>query len=108
MGETPLPVSLLNDFIFCPASIYFHMVDAEAEKLSYDSTEQPEGGALHEKTDSGEYSDRADVLQGVPVYCERYNLGGKIDVFEVSKRILAERKRKISFIYDGYHFQLYA
>ena len=56
--ENPIAVSLLNDFIFCPASIYFHSVDAATEKLSYESNEQQQGSALHEKTDNGEYSDR--------------------------------------------------
>lgn len=31
--EEAFPVSFLNDFIFCPASIYFHMVDADTENF---------------------------------------------------------------------------
>ena len=50
--ENPISVSLLNDFIFCPASIYFHMVDAEADKLTYESSEQLQGSAIHEPVDN--------------------------------------------------------
>ena len=63
--ENPFSVSLLNDFVFCPASIYFHMVDAATDKIFYESKEQQDGSALHEKTDSGQYSDRKNVLQGI-------------------------------------------
>ena len=27
MSESPIPISNLNDFIFCPVSIYFHGLD---------------------------------------------------------------------------------
>ena len=80
--ENPFSVSLLNDFIFCPASIYFHLVDASTDKIFYESKEQQEGSSLHEKTDSSQYSDRKNVLQGVSVYCEQFNLSGKIDNIE--------------------------
>ncbi len=106
--ENPFSVSLLNDFVFCPASIYFHSVDAVTDKIFYESKEQQEGSALHEKTDCGQYSNRKNILQGISVYCEEYKLIGKIDVFDEASGILTERKRKITKIYDGYHFQLYA
>ena len=48
------------------------------------------------------------MLQGVPVYCEKYNVYGKIDVFDSENGVLTERKKKIKTIYDGYVFQLYA
>lgn len=48
------------------------------------------------------------MLQGVSVYCEEYNLLGKIDTFDVETGILTERKKKITTIYDGYVFQVYA
>ncbi|MGM9665325.1 MAG: type V CRISPR-associated protein Cas4 [Eubacteriales bacterium] len=106
--EEPFPVSFLNDFIFCPASIYFHMVDADTEKMSYESYEQLQGSAIHESVDNAKYSDKTTVLQGISVYCEKYNLSGKIDLFDTEKGLLTERKRKISSIYDGQVFQLFA
>lgn len=108
MSEEVLPITNLNDFIFCPVSIYFHSLDSEAEKLTYQDDCQLDGSAAHERSDKGEYSDKKSILQAVPVYCEKYGLFGKIDVFDSEKGILTERKKKIKQIFDGYIFQLYA
>lgn len=108
MSEQPLPISNLNDFIFCPVSIYFHSLDADTENLAYQDEVQLNGTAAHEKSDSGKYSTKKTVLQAVSVYSEKYNLSGKIDVFDAEKGLLTERKKKISVVYDGYVFQLYA
>ena len=106
--ESPIAITNLNDFIFCPVSIYFHAIDSDAEKLTYQDHYQINGTAAHEKSDSGAYSDRKDILQAVSVYCEKYDLYGKIDTFDIKTDKLTERKKKISTIYDGYVFQVYA
>lgn len=108
MSESPIPISNLNDFIFCPVSIYFHSLDSETDKLSFQSEYQINGTAAHEKIDNKSYSNRKTILQAVPVYSEKYGLYGKIDLFDVKKSVLTERKKKINNIYDGYIFQLYA
>lgn len=108
MSENPLNNTTLNDFIFCPASIYFHQIEAETERFTYQSSFQLNGTAKHEAVDESRYSSRKDVLQGMQVYSEKYGLIGKIDVFDVSKGILTERKKKVSQIFDGYIFQVYA
>lgn len=100
--------SQLNDFIFCPASIYFHNLYGEQVRESYQQTAQILGTAAHEKIDKQEYSTTKYVLQAVSCFCEKYNLVGKIDIFDIKKGILTERKRTIVNIYDGYVFQLYA
>ena len=107
MSENPILISNLNDFIFCPVSIYFHSLDAEDVMLTQ-SEDQLNGSKAHEKVDSAEYSLKKTILQAVSVYCEKYGLIGKIDVFDCDKHILTERKKKITTIYDGYVFQLYA
>ena len=33
MSELPLSISNLNDFIFCPVSIYFHGLDSDTDKM---------------------------------------------------------------------------
>lgn len=106
--ENTISITTLNDFIFCPVSIYFHSIDNDTNTTLYHSSYQINGHASHEKVDKAEYSDRKDVLQAIPVYCEKYNLMGKIDVFDVSKGRLTERKRKINTIFDGYIYQVYA
>jgi CRISPR-associated protein Cas4 len=74
----------------------------------YHGREQTQGLAVHESIDQGTYSTRKDVLMGMEVYCEKYGLSGKIDVFDISSKKLIERKYKILNIYDGYVFQVYA
>lgn len=106
--ENPLNITALNDFIFCPASIYFHMLYDDVEKGLYQRSAQIDGTKAHESVDSGKYSTSAAVMQGLSVYSEKYNLIGKIDIFNSKSGILTERKKKIKTVYDGYIFQLYA
>ncbi len=105
--EQPISVSTLNDFIFCPASIYFHQMYEDMALSLFQTKCQLEGTAAHEPVDSGRYSTRKNILQGLSVYCEKYNLLGKIDVFDADAGFLVERKKKIVTVYDGYVFQLY-
>lgn len=98
----------LNDFIFCPKSIYFHNLYGSFSNLSFQETTQINGSAVHEKIDSGQYSSRKDVLSGITVFCEKYGLSGRIDIYEINTGKLIERKNKVKEIYDGYVFQLYA
>jgi CRISPR-associated protein Cas4 len=103
-----ISISTLNDFIFCPASIYFHQLYGEIDTMMYQSEAQINGTFAHDSVDNGRYSSKADILQGISIYSERYNLIGKIDIFNCSTGVLTERKKKIVNIYDGYVFQLYA
>ena len=101
MSEQPLAISQLNDFIFCPASIFFHSLETEENIMVQDSF-QLNGTNAHQHSDSATYSTEKSVLQGVSVYCEKYNLIGKIDVFDEKTGVLTERKKKIKTVYDGY------
>ncbi len=98
----------LNDFIFCPASIYFHMLYGETDRMLYQSQSQIRGTDAHKTIDSGNYSTRKNILTGLSVYCEEFGLIGKIDLYDAEKRLLMERKRTVKVIYDGYVFQVYA
>ena len=106
--EYPILISNINDFIFCPISIYFHNLYGDIKREIFQSDKQLLGSYAHESVDKKSYSTRKSVLQGVSVYCERYNLVGKIDVFDIKTGTLTERKRKINALYDGYIFQTYA
>lgn len=106
--ENYIPISFLNDFIFCPRSIYFHQLYANFKKEIYQKTPQIAGLAAHQTIESKSYSSKASVLQNFEVYCERYQIMGKIDVFNMATGVLTERKRSIKVIYDGYIFQVYA
>ena len=108
MTEQPVLISNLNDFIFCPMSIYFHSLYGDSDRMTMQTTSQINGSAVHESVDNAEYSTRKDILQGIMVFSEKYDLIGKIDHYEISKGLLVERKRMVKTIYDGYVFQLYA
>lgn len=101
-------ITQLNDFIFCPASIYFHNLYGSMDRILYQSEDQINGTKAHEKIDKGQYSADESILMGLDVFCEKYRLIGKIDVYDEKRKILRERKRQIKTIYDGYVFQLYA
>ena len=106
--EAYIPISFFNDFIFCPRSIYFHQLYANFNKSVFQQTPQEKGLAAHETIDSKSYSTSQHILQSQEIFCEQYNLCGKIDVFDTKAGKLTERKREIKTIYDGYVFQVYA
>lgn len=108
MDDDAILISQLNDFIFCPASIYFHQLYGEMDNMLFQDRPQIDGKNAHKAVDNGVYSSRKNILQGISVYSEKYNLMGKIDLYDGDKAELIERKKKIKTIYDGYVFQIYA
>lgn len=106
--ESYIPISFLNDFIFCPRSIYFHQLYGSLNKEVYQQKPQIAGRAAHTSIDEKSYSTRKNILQGIEIYCERYKICGKVDLFDIESGKLTERKREIKTIYDGYVFQVYA
>ena len=105
--EDLILISQVNDFIFCLVSIYFHNLYMDQEKMLYQEKRQIDGTNAHKTIDKGSYSGRKKVLTSLEVYCEKYSLVGKIDMYYPDEKCLVERKRKIVTIYDGYIFQLY-
>lgn len=106
--EESILISYLNDFIFCPASIYFHNLYGSMDKSLYNRDYQVNGLNAHKAIDTRTYSSKLSVLQGIDVYCEEFKIIGKIDVYDIEKGLLVERKNKVDVIYDGYVFQVYA
>lgn len=106
--ELYLKISYLNDFIFCPLSIYYHQLYGKLSERLYYGDSQLNGKAVHEAVDNKHYSTHKNILQGIEIYSNEYNLCGKIDIFDTDTGLLTERKKKIETIYDGYVFQLYA
>ena len=107
--ETYLRITQLNDFIFCPRSIYFHNIyEDNYNEDMFHKTWQKKGQAAHKAIDEGYYSSSKDILQGMSVYSEKYQLVGKIDTFNLKTGELTERKYSITKVYDGFRYQLYA
>lgn len=106
--ESYIQISKINDFIFCPRSIYFHAVYEQFHQKVYHQSPQLVGKIKHENIEEGEYSTAKRYLQGMEVYSEKYGLAGKIDIYDQEQKSLIERKTKVVNIYDGYRYQLYA
>ncbi len=106
--EPYIQISKINDFIFCPKSIYFHGLYENFSEKTYHQSPQVKGKIKHESVDYQKYSTAKKYLQGLEIYSEKYNLAGKIDMYDQCAKTLTERKNKISKIYDGYRYQLYA
>ncbi len=106
--ETLIQISKINDFLFCPRSLYFHSIYEGFAESTYHSSPQTRGKLNHTTIDTGTYASEETFLQGLEVYSEVYGLIGKIDLYDRGKKTLIERKSKISFLHKGYFFQMYA
>lgn len=78
------------------------------DQISYQCTDQINGRNAHSKIDGRLYNTKNTILQGQSVLSNKFGLIGKIDVFDTKMGIITERKKKITHIYDGYVFQVYA
>jgi len=123
--EQYIKLSTLNDFIFCPKSIYYHNLYDNYEKNLYQEEAQKEGTKIHETIDNRTYSTSKHILQWISVYNEYYKIAWKIDIFNVKTWELIERKTQIQTsspapllkgegskklvpkIYLGYRYQLW-
>ena len=103
-----LQISKINDFLYSPKSIYFHQVYQDYDIQTYHSSFQTRGNLAHEKIDSGDYSSQKRYLSGICVASEKYELIGKIDIYDEQEKCLIERKYQIKTIHKGYIYQLYA
>lgn len=102
-----IPLSMLNDFIFCPYSIYLHSVYMESDDEVYKATPQTKGIIAHQGVDLKNGSTRKTDIFSLSVYSEDLGIFGKIDVYKQDKRILIERKNKLKQIFQGQIYQLW-
>ena len=103
--EETLSMTNINDFLFCPRSLYYGNIFRRS--FGQDGYQQvPQ--KTHATIDEGTYSTSKDVLTGMMVYCEKYRLLGRIDIYDGKTRTLTERKHSISAVWEGFKMQLYA
>lgn len=108
--DSYIRISTINDFMYSPKSLYLHGVYESFDQSVYHETPQKVGKMNHECIDNGTYSTSKRYVQGLSVYCEKYNLGGKIDMYDRDQKMLIERKTRINNgrIHEGQKYQLYA
>jgi len=80
--ESYLLLSELNDFIFCPRSIYFHHIFGRYDTSMYHNTDQVLGNIAHKTIDRKTYSSRKTILQSIFIYSSDFGIAGKIDTFD--------------------------
>lgn len=103
-----IQISKLNDFVFCPKSIYYHNIYESFSEENYHSHYQTIGKIHHKNIDQAKYSSSSRYLQGITVFSKKLNLVGKIDIYDKQFKKLIERKYKIKKIFDGYKYQIFA
>jgi CRISPR-associated exonuclease Cas4 len=106
--EPIIAISTINDFLFCPRSLYLHMAAGELDASTYHAAPQVNGKARHDAIDNKRYSNRKNILQGMSIYSEKLQVQGKLDTFNTETGELIERKALLHTIYSGYYMQLYA
>lgn len=106
--EVFLPISYLNDFIFCPYSIYLHQVFDNNSNDVYSANPQQTGKSAHQTIDEINKKQTKNVLSGIYVISNKLGIYGKIDQYIVSEKKLVERKYLLKTIYKGYYYQLWA
>lgn len=106
--EPYIQISKINDFIFCPMSLYYHSIYENFSEKIYHSEYQTRGKISHKNIEKGDYSSLKRYLQGIDIYSEKYKLAGKIDIYDTLSKTVIERKYLVKKIFDGYRFQLYA
>jgi len=106
--ETFLSITYLNDFVFCPYSIYLHQVFDNSSEVLYSASPQQTGKSAHTGIDSEKPKLQAQIMKGAYVISNRLGIYGKIDTFYVAKQKLVESKYQIKTIYKGYYYQLWA
>lgn len=103
-----IPISAINDFLFCPKSLYLHSVYSSFETKVYHDTPQTVGTIAHENIENGTYTTAKHILQGLSVSSEKLGVKGKIDLYDSKNYWLIERKYRVKQIYLGFKYQLYA
>ncbi len=104
--ETYLPIAYLNDFIFCPYSIYLHQVFDEGEDETFSAQPQQKGKTAHKPIDKPKTGAKGE--RGIYVISHKLRLYGKIDVYYPETKKLVELKRNIKCAYKGFYYQIWA
>ena len=92
MSETPLSISCLNDFVFCPVSIYFHMLD-EGDRLLTQDAYQLNGSDAHKKSDLAAYSTKKSMLQGLIII--------SYDIVNDKKRAKFRQSNQVTIVFSS-------
>ena len=80
----------------------------DADESLYHASPQVKGKIAHESIDNKKASTLSNDIISLSVYSEKYGLIGKIDIYKKKEKKIIERKNRISNIYRGQIYQLWA
>lgn len=106
--EPIINISQINDFIYCPKSLYLHNIYSNFDTQVYHDQPQTSGKIAHENIDNNSYTTSRHILQGISIYSEKLKIKGKIDIYDTQRKCLIERKYRVRQVYLGYRYQLFA
>ncbi len=106
--DSAISISAINDFTYCPKSLYLHSVYGSFDTSIYHDIPQTLGSITHENIEDQSYTTAKHILQGLSVYSNKLGVKGKIDVYDAKNKHLIERKYRVKQIYTGFRYQLYA
>ena len=95
MMEDPISIAWLNDYIFCPYSIYLHNVYMESDEDVYKATPQLKGTLAHRRVDAKTTSTHQEDFMGLTVYSDALGVTGKIDIYKKDQAMLVEWKNNL-------------
>lgn len=106
--DSAIPISTINDFLFCPRSLYLHSIYNSFDTTIYHDNAQTIGKISHENIENETYTTSKHIFQALSVYSAYFGVKGKIDIYDSKKGYLIERKYMVKSIYKGFRYQLYA
>lgn len=106
--DSAIPISTINDFLFCPKSLYLHSIYSSFDTKTFHDNPQTIGRISHENIENETYTTSKHILQALSVYSAYLGVKGKIDIYDSKTGYLIERKYRVKSIYKGFRYQLYA
>ncbi|MDD5977287.1 MAG: type V CRISPR-associated protein Cas4 [Bacteroidales bacterium] len=92
-------LTTLNDFIFCPYSIYLHKAYMETDEDIFKTIVQLSGTNAHKATNSKKGSSRSCDILSLPVCSNSLGLYGVIDLYRGNTATPIERKLRLNHIF---------
>ncbi len=90
MDEDYISISTLNDFIFCPYSIYLHNVYMESDNSMFHAAPQTTGRIAHRTIDTKKANNTERILNNLKIMIEeefskKFSGEDSVIIFEVDK-----------------------
>ena len=104
--EENIAITLLNDFLFCPYSIYLKNIYKSADEELYHAAPQIRGKFAHSEIDMQKSNFETEIV-GISVYSDELGLTGKIDIYKTAEKHLIEHKYKLEKVYLGQIYQIW-